>query len=289
MSARKKGLRLFLISAVAFTLVFCGIQFINAQQIKTMKKPVKPDPVEEPQWQVKIEPIYGEGNGIVSSTLGDVYFQENEFTEVVHGTPTRDCACYSFRLRIYPNGGQYPNLNFDGLSIEDYSYGEYGVPFGFPGCITGAPDCVARFLNEYNHPAEGYTSVLFRFWIGEEFLSGLEVGQSTTISDPGGIYDGGGYLHLSLYGEYAYETPPEGVPAYHSLYTFTSLDGLYVEKTESGWIIEFNHPLEDLIEQYTELYEYYRGSKIKIGERWAQPLTVTTNPIHFRMIWERIQ
>jgi hypothetical protein len=42
MSARKKGLRLFLISAVAFALIFCGIQFIQAQQIKTLAKGGKP-------------------------------------------------------------------------------------------------------------------------------------------------------------------------------------------------------------------------------------------------------
>lgn len=42
MSAKKKGIRLFLITAVAFALVFCGIQFIQAQQIKTTGKPPKP-------------------------------------------------------------------------------------------------------------------------------------------------------------------------------------------------------------------------------------------------------
>lgn len=289
MSARKKGIHLLVISAVAAALVFGGIQFINAQQIKTLKKPVKPDPVEEPQWEVVIVPI-DSGDAFLSGTSSP--FQANEFTQVYATGPSKDCPCFSFVLRITASGDQdIPKLDFEDVVIDSYYEGDYGDPCGFPcPCFVDPeapvdPSCIACFLNNFDHPTDGYYSTLLRFWIPEEYLSSLESGQSYTVSDPTGINDGGGYMHLSIYNEYAYEVPPPGIPTYHSLYSFTSLDGLIVTKTETGWEIEFNHPLEELVEQYTETYEYYRGSKLKIGERWAQPLTVTTNPVHFRMIW----
>ena len=251
-----------------------------------MKKPVKPNPVEETQWQVEIEPVYT-GEGVFSCTFGSVPFQANESTQIYVSGPKPGLPL------LFLCAQNLSEMNFCRIWISKESlfnpthWEIIGEPCGFPAsdCSDTAPDCVACFLNNFGDPTVGYESVLMRFWIAEEFLSGLEPGDETTINDPGGINDGGGYLHLSFHSEYGYEVPPPGVTGYHGLYTFTSLDGLYVKKTESGWIIEFNHSLEDLIEHYTQQYEYLGGNKWKVGERQAQPLTVTTNPVHFRTIW----
>ena len=125
--------------------------------------------------------------------------------------------------------------------------------------------------------------MLLRFHLPANVLDNLELNVPTPISDDG-------YLHISFYSEYGYEVPPEGVTGYHSLFSFTTSDNLMVTKTNDGWIIEFNQPLEELTEMYTMEYEYQLNArKTKIGTKSVHPLTVDTNPLNFTMIWERIQ
>ncbi|MFH1934528.1 MAG: hypothetical protein ABIN18_23520 [Pseudomonadota bacterium] len=284
MSVSKKGIRVFLISTVAFALVFCGIQFIQAQQIKIQKKPVKPDPVEEGLWQVSfVEPYYS-GNATLKGLWDNTPFLPDDYTQVSVSGPSRQCPCYGFRLRISQNEEVFsPGIDFDGITIPTtWSLGENGVPCGFPyTCEEGVPNCVACFLNDNIHPADGYKDVLLRFQIDRDALDNIELDTPTLISDCG-------YLHISFYSEYSYEVPPPGIIGYHGLYSFTTVQDLLIQKNSDGsWALEFNQPLEDLVEHYSEQYTYYKGNKEKIGTRNVQPLTVTTNPVHFKMIFTK--
>lgn len=278
---------------LAFSLILIGVEWGDAQVIIKGKPAGKGKPQEK--WRVTIAD--GGYNLNAFNVDGSNTYTDNDFVYVGFSPPSKQCACYGFRLGINsPADGELGDyaIDFEGVGIDYWSTGE-GIPCVLPivdvscvGNVDCVPDCIADFVNENPHPSQGYLRASIWIQLKAEYVDSLLHEPSGTAQMP----PDSGFISFSFYNGNSAIPENSSETIYHEVYGFTRIfSGVWVTKESNGdkWTIEvMNQPL-DLMEQYLEEYAYYRGNKAKTATRLQTPIEVVTSPVNFVMIWEKIQ
>ena len=281
----KKVIPVCFFIVLAISLLLIGLESGNAQVTTKGKPPKKPPKVEE-KWMVTIAADEDYNLQAANYDTSNTY-TDNDLVGVIFSPPSNTCACYGFHLFINrpASGTQNYAIAFKDVEIASSTPGE-GIPCVLPG-LDGCLDplgCIACFLNNNTHPAEGYLSASIWIQLNSEFVdSYVTEGNGRVRIDPGF-----GFIHVSFH-----KGDPSIIPGpeYHEVYGFTDCTGLYLTKVPNDkWIIEVNQSL-DFIEQYNEEEIYFigNGNKEKTRTITKTPLEITTTPVSFKMTWEKVE
>jgi hypothetical protein len=253
---RKSAIFLVLVLA----LVVGGFSIVQ-DQIRTLGKPQPP----AVKWQVTVSAPNPNMGNISGSAILEAGVNA---TQVDMSLPTKDCACYGFRIRLSLASAR---LLFKNIAIAAIVPGGIG-PSRLPGGVDG-------FLNAYPQPyldtntpsIFGYDDLLVRFSFDADAVNAIPLGGSAPLSNCG-------YLHLSWYSS----TSPSD-----SLYGFTTVENLWMtRKMDGGWALEFDQGIE-LLEQKYETTTYYVGKSRKTSYRLVVSQEILTAPVRFIMQWNK--